>query len=120
MMGSHFCALRSSLVASSHSLFSVLGGGFAKYLMMPKITAEAATPSIVPAKTLMPSPGGGTARGPCGPNAIQYAAFFSCNVNSFQSTTIRSLRAIHSSACSWGGMASHLFSIFAKVGLDRG
>ena len=50
-------------------------------------------------------------------NNIHLPAFFSCNVISFQSTFIRSLNAIHKSACSWGGMASHLFSIFASVGL---
>jgi hypothetical protein len=31
---------------------------------------------------------------------------------------MRSLSAIHSSACSCGGIASHLFSIFASVGLE--
>jgi hypothetical protein len=45
-------------------------------------------------------------------------AFFSCRVSSFQSALMRSLSAIHSSACSWGGMASHLFSMFARVGLE--
>lgn len=44
-------------------------------------------------------------------------AFFSCIVKSFQSTFILSLRAIHKSACSCGGSASHLFSISASVGL---
>jgi hypothetical protein len=44
-------------------------------------------------------------------------AFFSCMVKSFQSTFILSLRAIHRSACSCGGKASHLFSISANVGL---
>ena len=50
-------------------------------------------------------------------DCVNLPAFFSCNVISFQSTFIRSLNAIHRSACSWGGMASHLFSIFARVGL---
>jgi hypothetical protein len=45
-------------------------------------------------------------------------AFFSCNVNSAQLTFMRSLSAIHNSACSCGGIASHLFSIFASVGLE--
>ena len=45
-------------------------------------------------------------------------AFFSCTVNSAQFTFIRSRSAIHRSACSWGGIVSHLFSIFARVGLD--
>lgn len=45
-------------------------------------------------------------------------AFFSCKVISFQSTFMRSLSCIQSSACSCGGMVSHLFSIPAKVGLD--
>lgn len=44
-------------------------------------------------------------------------AFFSCTVNSFQSTFMRSLKAIHKSACSCGGIASHRFSMLAKVGL---
>jgi hypothetical protein len=45
-------------------------------------------------------------------------AFFSCNVNSAQLTFIRSRNAIHKSACSCGGNVSHLFSIFASVGLE--
>jgi hypothetical protein len=45
-------------------------------------------------------------------------AFFSCKVNSAQLVFMRSLKDIHSSACSCGGMASHLFSIFASVGLE--
>ena len=44
-------------------------------------------------------------------------AFFSCTVNSAQLTFIRSRNAIHRSACSCGGMLSHLFSMFASVGL---
>lgn len=31
---------------------------------------------------------------------------------------MRSLRAIQSSACSWRGMPSHLFSMLASVGLE--
>lgn len=45
-------------------------------------------------------------------------AFFSCSVNSVQSVFIRSRSAIHTSACSCGGMASHRFSMFASVGLE--
>ena len=45
-------------------------------------------------------------------------AFFSCNVNSFQSLFMRSRRAIHRSACSCGGIASHRFSMLASVGLE--
>ena len=45
-------------------------------------------------------------------------AFFSCSVISFQSIFIRSLNCIQSSACSWGGICSHLFSIPARVGLE--
>lgn len=45
-------------------------------------------------------------------------AFFSCVVNSFQSTFMRSLRAIHSSACSSGAICSHRFSMSARVGLE--
>lgn len=45
-------------------------------------------------------------------------AFFSCNVISRQSTFIRSLNCIHNSACSCGGIDSHLFSIPASVGFE--
>jgi hypothetical protein len=45
-------------------------------------------------------------------------AFFSCTVNSAQLAFIRSLSAIHKSACSCGGSVSHLFSIFASVGFE--
>jgi hypothetical protein len=45
-------------------------------------------------------------------------AFFSCSVNSAQLTFMRSRRAIHSSACSCGGMDSQRFSILASVGLE--
>lgn len=45
-------------------------------------------------------------------------AFFSCIVISFQSTFMRSLSDIHKSACSWGGMSSHRFSMLARVGLE--
>jgi hypothetical protein len=45
-------------------------------------------------------------------------AFFSWGVNSVQLTFIRSRRLIHRSACSWGGMASHRFSISASVGFE--
>ena len=49
---------------------------------------------------------------------LHLQAFFSCMVRSCQSIFIRSLRAIHNSACSWGDMTSHRFSIPASVGLD--
>jgi hypothetical protein len=45
-------------------------------------------------------------------------AFFSCMVNSFQSSFMRSLSDIHKSACSCGGMSSHRFSMLARVGLE--
>lgn len=45
-------------------------------------------------------------------------AFFSCRVSSFQSTFMRSRSAIHSSACSWGAIASHRFSMLASVGFE--
>ena len=45
-------------------------------------------------------------------------AFFSCKVNSAQLVFMRSLSAIHRSACSCGGMPSHRFSIFASVGFE--
>ena len=45
-------------------------------------------------------------------------AFFSFMVISVQSTFMRSRRAIHRSACSCGGIASHLFSMLARVGLE--
>lgn len=45
-------------------------------------------------------------------------AFFSWGVNSVQLTFIRSRRVIHRSACSWGGMVSHRFSISASVGFE--
>lgn len=45
-------------------------------------------------------------------------AFFSCMVISFQSTFMRSRSDIHRSACSWGGMSSHRFSMLARVGLE--
>jgi hypothetical protein len=49
---------------------------------------------------------------------VHIPAFFSCRVISFQSTFIRSLNCIQSSACSCGGIPSHLFSIPAKVGFE--
>jgi hypothetical protein len=45
-------------------------------------------------------------------------AFFSCMVISFQSTFMRSLSDIQRSACSWGGISSHRFSMLARVGLE--
>jgi hypothetical protein len=132
--------------------------------MTRKRTAEITRPIPLYKETLVHSPGGASARGPCGPNAIHQAAiqyvsvkyrqseafgavsgdekckrrnpscigdsssrcacyrdipaFFSCSVNSCQSTFILSLSCIHSSACSCGGMPSHLFSMPANVGLD--
>lgn len=60
-------------MASWYSLFIVLGAGPAADLMAAKRMNETPTPIIVYAKTFLPSPGGVPARGPCGPNAIQYA-----------------------------------------------
>jgi len=51
----------------------VFGAGRANDLVNAKSTPAATIPAIVYAKTLRPSPGGGKALGPCGPNAIQYA-----------------------------------------------
>ena len=45
-------------------------------------------------------------------------AFFSWSVISCQLTFIRSLKAIHKSACCCGGMASHRFSMPTSVGFD--
>lgn len=45
-------------------------------------------------------------------------AFFSCTVNSLHEPFIRSLRLIHKSACSLGGIPSHLFSMSARVTLE--
>ena len=45
-------------------------------------------------------------------------AFFSANVNSLHSVFILSLNCIHSSACSCGGIPSHLFSISTNVGFE--
>lgn len=45
-------------------------------------------------------------------------AFLSCSVSSCQSFFILSLNAIHSSACSCGGMTSHRFSMPASIGLE--
>ena len=41
--------------------------------MITKITKEMATPVMVQRKIILPSPGGGRARGPWGPKATQYA-----------------------------------------------
>lgn len=40
------------------------------------MAADAPIPSITYKKTFLPSPGGGSARGPCGPKAIQYATVY--------------------------------------------
>lgn len=45
-------------------------------------------------------------------------AFFSLSVISCQSTFIRSLNAIHKSACSCGGIDSHRCSMLVRVGFD--
>ena len=45
-------------------------------------------------------------------------AFFSCRLSSCHGAFMRSLRAIHSSACSCTGIDSHLFSIFLRVGFE--
>lgn len=45
-------------------------------------------------------------------------AFFSCTVNSPQLPFMRSLRLIQRSACSLGGIDSHLFSMSARVTLE--
>lgn len=45
-------------------------------------------------------------------------AFFSAIVNWPQGSFIRSLRFIHRSACSLGGIDSHLFSMSASVTLE--
>ena len=47
-------------------------------------------------------------------------AFRSWNDSSCQSFFIRSLNAIHSSACCSGGMGTHLFSMSTKVGFEMG
>jgi hypothetical protein len=128
-----------SFVASWYSLFMVPGAGPANWRMVTKMTKLIATPRKVYPATYHPSFGGGRARGPWSPKAIQYAvpvrhsivssrtcgeeaecspAFFSCGVNSAHGTFMRSRSAIHRSACSCGGMPSHLFSMFASVGLE--
>ena len=50
--------------------------------------------------------------------SIDSPAFFSWNVKSAQFSFMRSRNDIQSSACSGGGMSSHLFSMFASVGLE--
>ena len=62
-----------SFVISWYCWFMVPGGGRAWDLIRRKITPEIPTPIAVYKKTFLPSPGGGRARGPWGPNAIQYA-----------------------------------------------
>lgn len=49
---------------------------------------------------------------------VDIPAFFSCSVISFHGAFIRSRNCIHRSACSCGGIASHLFSMFANVGFE--
>jgi len=48
--------------------------------MTRKTTAETARPIPLYKKTLVHSPGGASARGPCGPNAIHQAAIQSVSV----------------------------------------
>src|SRR5436305_10172526 len=72
--------LRYSLVASCHSLVIVLGGGRAKEWTTKKRTVEIARPIPLYKKTLLHSPGGASARGPCGPNAIHQATIRSISV----------------------------------------
>lgn len=45
-------------------------------------------------------------------------AFFSMGVRSVQEPFMRSRRAIQSSACSCGGIVSHLFSTSTSIGLE--
>lgn len=67
-----------------------------------------------------------TARGPATEELVSQQprkgldspAFFSCSVISAQLDFMRSRRAIHRSACSCGGMASHRFSMLARVGVE--
>jgi hypothetical protein len=51
---------------------------------------------------------------------INLQAFFSIGVNSAQDPFILSRKLIHNSACSCGGIVSHLFSTSIKVGFERG
>lgn len=55
---------------------------------------------------------------PGGIGGVDSPVFFSCKVNSFQFSFMRSRRAIHSSACSGRGMPSHRFSMLARVGFE--
>lgn len=65
--------LRYSLEASWYSLDMVRGAGLANMRMVAKMAKDTATPTAVYRATLRPSSGGGMARGPWGPKAIQYA-----------------------------------------------
>ena len=63
--------LRYSFVASCHSLFIVLGAGPAKDLTTARMTPARANVATVHLKYHQVTPGGGSARGPCGPNAMK-------------------------------------------------
>lgn len=60
---------------------------------------------------------GGVFRMWCWGDGDNIQAFFSCSVKSFHSPFIRSRRAIHNSACSWGAIPSQRFSISASCTL---
>lgn len=60
-------------MASCHSLVIVRGGGLAKLRTAYMITPATTQQATVALKTYQFWPGGVPARGPCGPNAIQYA-----------------------------------------------
>lgn len=62
-----------SFEASCHSLFIVRGGGFACDRMRQNTSQEAITAIATVPAIFQLVPGGSIARGPWGPNAIQYA-----------------------------------------------
>lgn len=62
---------RYSFVASCHSLFIVLGAGPAKDRIITRRTPARAKAATVHLVYHQPTPGGGSARGPCGPKAIK-------------------------------------------------
>lgn len=70
-----FCkrTLRYSFVSSWYSLVMVFGGPRASSRTRANRTHETTKASTTMPKTCLPSPGGSKARGPWGPNAIQYA-----------------------------------------------
>ena len=71
-------------MASCHSFVMVLGGGRAKEWRARKIAAEAARPMVVYKMIFVHSPGGDSARGPCGPNAIHQAIMITASVPSIE------------------------------------